>query len=289
MFTHPYPDPVAIQIANVSVHWYGLLYLFGFTCALLLGYKFIKKPNFSALHHLEVSDIIVTCAIGVILGGRLGYILFYKLSYYLSHPLEIFHVWQGGMSFHGGLLGVAAALFWIAKFKGDKQSPATTRQTLVTLFDFVAVLTPPGLGLGRLGNFINGELPGRVITSELPWAMVYSKIDDLPRHPSALYQLAVEGVVLTVVMLFLATRRHRHAGWLSGGFLIAYGVGRFATEFFREPDAHLGLLVFNLSMGQWLCVPMILLGLVLVKWQGVAGNPTPPPFIDKDDGSAPSK
>jgi phosphatidylglycerol:prolipoprotein diacylglycerol transferase len=196
--------------------------------------------------------------LGVILGGRIGYCLFYKPGYYASHPLEIFAVWQGGMSFHGGMLGVAVAELW---FAWSRQKP------LLQVMDFVAPCVPTGLACGRLGNFINGELWGRVADPSLPWGMVFHHAGALPRHPSQIYQFLLEGLTL-FLLLWLYARRERKLGQVTAVFVFGYGVFRFAAEFFREPDAHLGLLSLGMSMGQWLCVPMIVGGAIAWAYFG---------------------
>ena len=194
----------------------------------------------------------------MILGGRIGYCLFYKPLYYAAHPLEILAVWQGGMSFHGGMLGVIVAMVWFAK---SRQRP------FLQVMDFVAPCVPVGLASGRMGNFINGELWGRVADPSLPWAMVFPGAGDLPRHPSQIYQFLLEGLLL-VVLLWLYARKPRAEGQVGAVFLMGYGFFRFVAEYFREPDAHLGLLGLGLSMGQWLCVPMVLGGAMLWHWAG---------------------
>ncbi len=200
----------------------------------------------------------ITGVMGVVLGGRLGYCLFYKPLYYAAHPLEIFAVWQGGMSFHGGMLGVIVAMLWFAHSRG---------RHWLQVADFVAPCVPTGLAAGRLGNFINGELWGRVASPDLPWGMVFRGAGDLPRHPSQIYQFLLEGLLL-FVLLWLYARKPRARGRVAAMFLLGYGLFRFIAEFFREPDAHLGLLSLGMSMGQWLCLPMILGGLGLWWWAG---------------------
>ena len=204
----------------------------------------------------DVEDLLFYGVLGVVIGGRLGYVLFYKPGYYAAHPLEVFAVWKGGMAFHGGLLGVIAAM---ALFGRLKQRP------FLQVMDLIAPCVPTGLASGRIGNFINGELPGRLADPSLPWGMVYPNAGPAPRHPSSLYQFLLEGVVLFVV-LWLYARKPRGLGQVSGAFLIGYGVVRFTSEFFREPDDFLGLLSLGLSMGQWLCVPMIAAGAALWAW-----------------------
>lgn len=276
MFIHPHPNPVAFEVFGFGVHWYGLMYLAGFIIAWFIGRRLLRYDWFSPLRGIYLEDFITASALGVVIGGRLGYALFYNPAYYFQHPIEVFYLWEGGMSFHGGLIGVIVALLVVAKLhalpawaheeqKTDAalQSVTSTKHTFLRLFDFAAVLTPPGLGLGRLANFINAELPGRVASAELPWAVVFGYPDNLPRHPSPLYQMLLEGGVIAVLMLWLVRRPHP-PGWLAGVFLSAYAVARFGIEFFREPDAHLGLLFINLSMGQLLSLPMLLIGLAMI-------------------------
>jgi phosphatidylglycerol:prolipoprotein diacylglycerol transferase len=195
--------------------------------------------------------------LGVIIGGRVGYCLFYKPGFYLSHPLEITYVWQGGMSFHGGMLGVIAAMVIWARLH---------QRPWLEVTDFIAPCVPTGLASGRVGNFINGELWGRVADETLPWAMVFPQSGTLvARHPSQIYQFLLEGLLL-FALLWWQARRPQPTGWISGLFLSGYGSMRFIAEYFREPDAHLGLLALGLSMGQWLCVPMLLLGVAMMVW-----------------------
>jgi len=250
---HPQIDPIAFSIGPLAVRWYGLMYLVGFGLAWWLGTRRIAK-NRAPVTKAQFDDLIFLAVLGVIIGGRLGYVLFYKPGHYATHPLEIFAVWQGGMSFHGGLLGVMAAMLFAAR---------KHRVDYLRLMDFVAPLVPLGIAAGRLGNFINGELYGRV--TDGPWGMVFRGAGDAPRHPSQLYQFALEGLLLFVILwIFSASERRR--GEVSAMFLLGYGVLRFIAEFGREPDAFLGLLAFGLSMGQWLCLPMIAGGLALFAW-----------------------
>ncbi|MBL8337595.1 MAG: prolipoprotein diacylglyceryl transferase [Rhodoferax sp.] len=266
MLTHPQIDPVAVQIGPLSVHWYGLTYLAAFGLFLWLGARRLRHPPFDRLQgaaawsRKDVEDILFLGVLGVVLGGRLGYCLFYKPAYYLAHPLEVFAVWQGGMSFHGGMLGVIASMVWFAR---SRQRP------FWQVADFVAPCVPTGLAAGRVGNFINGELPGRLADPSLPWGMVFRGAGDLPRHPSQVYQFLLEGLLL-FVLLWLYARREHAPGRVAAAFLTGYGVLRFIAEFFREPDAHLGLLSLGMSMGQWLCVPMVLAGAGLWWWFGQA-------------------
>ncbi len=254
MLVHPQFDPVALQLGPLAIHWYGLMYLAGFMTFLWLGRKRIAMLNHPQLNTKLLDDLLFYGVLGVILGGRLGYVLFYKTSYYLAHPLEILALWQGGMSFHGGFLGVLLAMAWLAYQRNLRW---------LQLTDFIAPLVPPGLAFGRLGNFINGELWGR--PTDLPWAMVFPQADNLPRHPSQLYQFALEGILL-FALLWLYARRPRPVGAVSGLFLIGYGSMRFLAEFAREPDNFLGLLAFGMSMGQWLSLPMMIAGALLMRY-----------------------
>jgi phosphatidylglycerol:prolipoprotein diacylglycerol transferase len=212
------------------------------------------KRGAAPVSRIQFDDLLFLAVLGVILGGRLGYVLFYKPGHYASHPLEIFALWQGGMSFHGGLLGVMAAMLFAARRHGIDY---------LRLMDFVAPLCPLGLAVGRIGNFINGELWGRV--TDLPWGMVFRGAGDAPRHPSQLYQFALEGLALFALLWWFSSRP-RPRGQVSAVFLIGYGAFRFLAEFAREPDAFLGTLAFGMTMGQWLCVPMIAGGLWLLAW-----------------------
>jgi phosphatidylglycerol:prolipoprotein diacylglycerol transferase len=258
MLQHPQIDPVALQIGPLAIHWYGLMYLAGFGLFLWLGRLRLAHWPYrqSAWQPRDVEDILFLGVVGVVLGGRLGYVLFYKPLEYLAEPWRVLAVWEGGMSFHGGLLGVLLAMAWFAR---------TRQRPWLQVMDFVAPCVPTGLALGRLGNFINGELWGRVADPALPWAMVFPGAGPLPRHPSQLYQALLEGLLL-FVLLWLYARRPRRLGEVSAAFLVGYGSFRFLAEFFREPDAHLGLLGLGLSMGQWLSLPMVLAGAALWVW-----------------------
>lgn len=264
MLQHPQIDPVALQIGPLAIHWYGLTYLAAFALFFWLGRLRLRHEPYASIGAprpwsvRDVEDILFLGVLGVVAGGRLGYCLFYQPAYYLQHPLEVFFVWQGGMSFHGGLIGVLLAMVWYARSRG---------RPFLQVMDFVAPCVPTGLAAGRVGNFLNGELWGRVADPSLPWGMVFRGAGDLPRHPSQVYQFLLEGLLLFVI-LWLYARRPRQTGQVSGLFLLGYGVFRFIAEFFREPDAHLGLLALGMSMGQWLCVPMIVAGAVLWWWSG---------------------
>ncbi len=251
MFVHPEFDPIAFSLGPLSVRWYGLMYLFAFLAGGFLAAYRARQPQ-SGWKVEEISDLVFYCALGVILGGRLGYILFYNLGYYLEHPLEVLYVWTGGMSFHGGLIGVLLAMWLYARKTG---------RVFLQVGDFVAPLTGLGIAAVRFSNFINQELWGRV--TDWPTGMVFPIAGTEPRHPSQLYEMMLEGVLLFII-LWWYTSRPRPLGRPSGLFLVIYGVSRFSVEFLREPDAHLGPVAFNwLTMGQLLTLPMILFGLWL--------------------------
>jgi phosphatidylglycerol:prolipoprotein diacylglycerol transferase len=255
MFFHPQFDPIALQIGPLAVRWYGLMYLLAFGLFLVLGRLQLRRAHVAARgwSRDDLDDLLFAGVLGVVLGGRLGYVLFYKPMFYLDHPLDIFKVWEGGMSFHGGFLGVLCAMFWFA---------ARRRRSFLEVTDFIAPLIPGGLAAGRMGNFINGELWGRVTDGW--WGTVFPQAGDgLARHPSQLYQFALEGLALWVLLWWYA-RSPRPVGAVSAVFLMGYGLFRFIAEFAREPDDFLGLLTFGFSMGQWLSVPMILGGAFLL-------------------------
>ncbi|HUG56697.1 MAG TPA: prolipoprotein diacylglyceryl transferase [Candidimonas sp.] len=260
MLQYPKIDPIALQIGPVAIHWYGLMYLIGFALVWFLGrWRINRGETDLTLRNLE--DIIFYSVLGVIAGGRLGYVLFYKPAEYLAHPLEVFYLWQGGMSFHGGLIGVIVALLIFAR---------KHKKTLLEIGDFVAPLIPLGLAAGRLGNFINGELWGRPTT--LPWGMVFPQTGDgIARHPSQLYEMGLEGFVL-FALVWLFARKPRPTGQISAVFLMGYGAFRFLVEFTREPDNYLGLLAGGLSMGQLLSIPMVLAGAIIFVWSAKRSN-----------------
>lgn len=253
MLIHPQYDPIAFNIGPLAIHWYGLMYLIGFSLVWLLGLSRTRQPD-SVLDKKGLEDLLFYSMLGVVIGGRLGYVLFYRPDYYLlpKHWVEITYLWEGGMSFHGGLLGVLAVFWWFAR---QRKLP------FLAVSDFIAPMIPIGLAAGRLGNFINGELWGR--ESSLPWAMVFPHANDgLLRHPSQLYQMFLEGVLLFIV-LWLFSRKPRPLGQVSGLFMIGYALFRFLAEFTREPDAFLGLYADYFTMGQILSLPMFLIGMYL--------------------------
>ena len=259
---HPQFDPVALHITDsFGIHWYGLMYLLAFAAFLFLGKWQIANRPWHAWSPQMLDDALFYGALGVILGGRIGYMLFYQFNSLISNPLDIFKIWQGGMSFHGGFLGVLIAMFLFARKR---------KLTWLALMDFVAPLVPIGLGTGRIGNFINGELWGRATNNN--YGMIFPQVDNIARHPSQLYQFALEGLLLFAVLWWFSSKK-RPVGAISAVFLIGYGSFRFITEFAREPDAHLGLLGLGLSMGQWLSLPMIVIGvwMLLQSRQGRFG------------------
>jgi len=261
VLTHPQFDPVALQIGPIAIHWYGLTYLVAFGLFVWLGALRAKQPQFASAGwtRRDVEDLLFYGVLGVVIGGRLGYVLFYKPEYYAGHLFEIFAVWKGGMAFHGGLFGAIGSLVLFARVKG---------WPFLEVADLVAPCVSTGLASGRIGNFINGELWGRPADPSLPWAMVFPQAHDgIPRHPSQLYQFAMEGILLFVI-LWLYARHPRRTGEVSGVFLIGYGVFRFIAEYFREPDSFLADLPSRtgLSMGQWPCVPMVLAGIAMWLW-----------------------
>ena len=259
MLVHPQFDPIALELGPIAIHWYGLTYLVAFGLFIWLASLRVKQPQFASRGwtRRDVEDLLFYGVLGVIIGGRVGYVLFYKPGYYADNPLEALAVWKGGMAFHGGLLGALVAMAVFARTRGRRFFEVT---------DLVAPCVPTGLAMGRLGNFINGELWGRAADPSLPWAMIYPQSgSSIARHPSPLYQFALEGLLLFALLWWYA-RKPRATGKVSGAFLIGYGVLRFIAEYFREPDRFLGLLALNLSMGQWLCLPMVAAGIAIWVW-----------------------
>jgi len=262
----PQIDPIAFRVGPLAVHWYGITYLVAFGLFLFLAHRRLRHEPYASIQgpgawsRRDIDDMLFLGVMGVIVGGRLGYCLFYKPAYYAMNPLEIFAVWKGGMSFHGGMLGVILSQVWFARSRG---------KPYWQVMDFVAPCVPLGLASGRVGNFINGELWGRLADASLPWAMVFPQAGPLPRHPSQVYQFLLEGVLLWA-LLWIYARRSPREGQVSAAFLIGYGFFRFVAEYFREPDAHLEWLAqqTGLTMGQWLCVPMVVAGVLLWVWAG---------------------
>ena len=253
MFVYPDIDPIAFHIGPLPVHWYGIMYIIGFFSAWALGNLRAKKPG-SLVTPDEISDIIFYGAMGVVFGGRIGYVLFYIFPVFIHNPLILFKVWDGGMSFHGGLIGVILALWFYSR---------KIQKPLFVLGDFIAPLVPLGLAAGRIGNFINGELWGRV--TNVPWGMIYPQAGPLPRHPSEIYEFLMEGVLLFII-LWLFSRKPKPRMAVSGLFLTCYGSFRFVDEFFRQPDPQLNFIAFHwLTMGQLLSLPMILIGLIILR------------------------
>jgi phosphatidylglycerol:prolipoprotein diacylglycerol transferase len=247
----PHFDPVFLSIGPLQFRWYGLMYVLSFIATYFIIRSEVTRKKLS-LTNDDVADLVFYGAMGVVLGGRIGYILFYNLSFYLENPLKLFAVWEGGMSFHGGFLGVALA-FWL--YASRKNIP------YLALIDMAALCAPVGLGLGRIGNFINGELYGRA--TDAPWGIIFPGSDGVPRHPSQLYEAFLEGLVLFFIVRFMSRRLPATgiAGW---SFVAGYGLFRFIVEFFRQPDAQLGTFFGMFSMGQLLSLPMFLLGCFLV-------------------------
>jgi len=256
MLIHPMPDPIAFSIGPLQVHWYGLMYLLAFVQFLILGRMRIRQPHIAAAgwKKEDLDDMLFYGALGVIIGGRLGEVLFYDPAYYFAHPADIIAVWKGGMSFHGGFLGVLFAMYLWGR-RHDR--------LLMDIMDFIAPLVPLGYAAGRLGNFINAELPGRIADPSLPWAMIWPHVDSLPRHPSPIYQMLVDGILLFVILWFFA-RKPRPRMAVAGMFSLLYGCARFFTEYFRMPDYDVSFAGITISAGQMLSAPMIVLGLILL-------------------------
>ena len=267
---HPQFNPIAFSIGPLSVRWYGLMYLLAFISFFILGNKQISQSiQTNSINKKNLDDLMIYGMLGVIFGGRVGYIIFYQLDYFFNNPSDIFAVWKGGMSFHGGLVGVIVSLFIYSvlnkNIRKNKKKNETVFIRFLIVADFVAPLVPLGLFFGRIGNFINGELYGRVADfSIVYWSMIFPQSGTLdPRHPSQIYQALSEGLILFFV-LFLFSRKKRKLGFLSSIFLIGYGASRYITEYFREPDSFLGHIIFDLTMGQVLSLPMIFLGFILL-------------------------
>jgi len=259
MLIYPKIDPVAFSAGPIKVHWYGLMYLLSFLWFLYGGKFAIEKKGHAVLTKNMIEDFLFYGALGTIIGGRLGYCLLYQPGYYLSNPLDIFKTWDGGMSFHGGMLGVLFAIYLFAK---------KIKTHFFVVADFIAPFIPVCLFLGRLGNFINGELFGRLCKTNLPWCMVFPQSGVLlPRHPSQLYEALIEGILLTLILWFYSAKP-RKTGQISGLFLISYGIARFILEFFREPDSFAVSIVqfTGISLGQIYSLPMIIGGIMICVW-----------------------
>ena len=256
-------NPILFQIGPFAIRWYGVMYILGISS----GFAFVwaeLKTRFG-LSSDQLYSLVTTVMLGIFIGGRVGYVVIYDFAYYAAHPLEIFQYWHGGMSYHGGALGCALAFGWFS---------VKHRLPVWALLDYLGIGSTFGLGLGRIGNFINGELYGRVTT--MPWGVVFPDGGLLPRHPSQLYQSLTEGLLLFLILWSLKKRVNLKEGQLFAAYLMGYGVFRFCTEFFREPDAQLGFVVANLSMGQVLCLGMVIMGTVL-WWKKKAPIPNPFP------------
>lgn len=257
MLIHPMPDPIAIQIGPLAVHWYGLMYVLAFALFIILGRVRIRQPHIAVLgwQKEDLDDMLFYGMLGVVIGGRLGEVLFYRPEYFLHNPLEIFMVWHGGMSFHGGFLGVILAMYLWSRKAG---------RNLFDVLDFIAPLVPLGYAAGRLGNFINAELPGRIAPETLPWAMQWPGIP-YPVHPSPIYQMLVDGI-LVFIILWLYARKQRPRMAVGAMFTLLYGCARFFTEYFRTPDWEVVWLGVPITSGQMLSLPMIVGAIVLLVW-----------------------
>ncbi len=254
MLVHPLPDPVAFSIGPLAVHWYGLMYLLAFVLFIMLGRIRLRQPHIirEGWTAKNLDDMLFYGVLGVIIGGRLGEVFFYHPVYFFSHPMQIFAVWHGGMSYHGGFIGVIIAIWiWCRK----------NRRNVVTTLDLIAPLIPLGYAAGRIGNFINAELPGRMADPSLPWAMIWPNVDMLPRHPSPLYQALVDGVLMFII-LWIYARKERPLGAVSAMYAFLYGSARFFTEYFRTPDYEVSFAGLTISAGQMLSLPMIIFGLL---------------------------
>ncbi|MEX0922015.1 MAG: prolipoprotein diacylglyceryl transferase [Rhodovibrionaceae bacterium] len=255
LLSYPQIDPILVEIGPIAIRWYALAYIAG----ILLAWRYCRwltTQSPSTLEPKDMDDLLLWATLGVVLGGRLGYIVFYNPGYYLENPLQVLVLWQGGMAFHGGMIGVLLAMYFFARSRGVRY---------FELADMVGAATPIGLCLGRIANFINGELYGR--TTDVPWAMIFPQGGPEPRHPSQLYEAGLEGIVLFLFLWFLVRRGAlERVGAISGWFLIGYGLARIFAEFFRQPDVQLGFLAFGTTMGQILSLPMIAAGIVLLVW-----------------------
>jgi phosphatidylglycerol---prolipoprotein diacylglyceryl transferase len=266
----PYPaiNPILIQLGPLAVRWYALAYIVGILAGWIYARRMIASERLwggpAPLTVIDFDDFIIWITLGIILGGRIGYVLFYNLPLFIDHPLQIFELWNGGMSFHGGFLGCAVAIIWFA---------LRHKIPIFSLGDLTTAVTPIGLFLGRLANFINGELWGR--PSDVPWAMIFPKGGPIPRHPSQLYEAALEGIVLLVVLnVLIRLGALKRPGVVTGSFALGYGIARVICEFFREPDPQLGFLWGGLTMGMLLCIPLMLAGIAILAY-ALTREPTP--------------
>lgn len=250
------PDPIAFSLGPLHVRWYGLMYLLAFIQFIWVGRIRIKQPHIAAdgWKKEDLDDMLFYGVLGVVIGGRLGQVFFYDPVFYFHNPSQIMAVWNGGMSFHGGFLGVLLAMAWWGRKKGRK---------LMDIMDFIAPMVPLGYAAGRLGNFINAELPGRVADASLPWAMIWPNVDNLPRHPSPIYQMLVDGILLFII-LWIFSRKPRPRMAVAGMFSLLYGCARFFTEYFRIPDYNVTFEGITISAGQMLSIPMVILGIILL-------------------------
>ena len=246
-------NPIFISLGDFHIYWYGIMYLIAFLAAWYAGNHYIKK-NIVGINRDDFSDLMFYCFLGILIGGRVGYTIFYNFSYTLENPITIFYLWNGGMSFHGGFIGVILAIVYFCK---------KNKIPFFEISDFIVRLVPIGLFTGRVGNFINGELWGK--PTDTIWGVIFPKIDNLPRHPTQIYEAILEGIVLFIILNFVFTEKLK-ASVMTSYFLILYSLFRFTVEFFRVPDAHIGYLALNwVTMGQILCIPMFLLGLYFLK------------------------
>ncbi|NRR34264.1 prolipoprotein diacylglyceryl transferase [Oxalobacteraceae bacterium] len=258
MLIHPMPNPVAFALGPVQIHWYGLMYVLAFALFIALGRVRIRQPHIAAQgwKNEDLDDMLFYGMLGVVLGGRMGEVLFYRWDYFSVHPLEIFQIWRGGMSFHGGFIGVILAMaLWARK----------ARRNVFDVYDFITPLVPLGYACGRLGNFINAELPGRVADATLPWAMIWPNVDLLPRHPSPIYQLLVDGIMVFLI-LWPYARKARPRLAVGAMYTLLYGCARFFTEYFRTPDWQVEVAGLPITSGQMLSLPMIAGALLMLAW-----------------------
>lgn len=284
VLTFPDINPVAFSLFGLDIHWYAITYLIGFALAYVLMRRRLRHEPFRSIQEPkpysadDVEALILYSIIGILLGGRLGYVLFYQFEHYIQNPLEIITgIRTGGMSFHGGAIGVILGMLFYCW---------RNKRPFLQVADLLVPTVPIGLMFGRIGNFINGELWGREASADLPWAMIFPTGGDVPRHPSQIYQALLEGLLL-FILLWLYARKGRKRGQVAGAFLFGYGIFRFIVEFWREPDAHLGLLMMGMSMGQWLSVPMVVAGIILWTWAHNNGSEDTVSISDEADEANP--